>query len=229
MRRLLGMLLLLSGLVFVPGCGTRPSPEAPSAAPPAAVLPADADVPDDRPAVVAFGDSLTAGLGVDVRQNYTAQLQAKIDAGGYRYRVVNAGVSGDTSAQGLNRLSAVTRLKPALVIVEFGANDGLRGIPVEETRRDLEEIIRQLVAGGSKIVLAGMEIPPNYGPQYIRQFHTIYPELAKQEGVSLVPFLLAGVGGIPELNFADGIHPTVQGYTIVTENIWKILQPLLKK
>jgi acyl-CoA thioesterase-1 len=229
MRRLLGIVLLLSGLVFAPGCGTRPASEAPSAASPATAPPTDADVPDERPVVVAFGDSLTAGVGVDVRQNYTAKLQAKIDAGGYRYRVVNAGVSGDTSAQGLNRLSAVTRLKPALVIVEFGANDGLRGIPVEETRRNLEEINRKLVAGGSKIVLAGMEMPPNYGPQYTRQFHAIYPELAKQKGVSLVPFLLAGVGGIPELNQADGIHPTAQGYSIVTENIWKILEPLLKK
>lgn len=229
MWRLPGMLLLCGGLLSMTGCGTRPAAEAPSVASPAAAPSADADSADNRPTVVAFGNSLTAGLGVETSQNYPAQLQARIDSRGYRYRVVNAGVSGDTSAQGLNRLDAVTRLRPVLVIVEFGANDGLRGVPVEETRRNLEEIIRRLSAAGSKVVLAGMEIPPNYGPEYTRAFHDIYPQLARQERVVLVQFLLQGVGGIPRLNQADGIHPTAEGYAIVTANVWKALEPLLKK
>lgn len=229
MRRFLVVLLLLHGLIFIHGCGTRPAAETPSAAIPGPTPAADTAQVDERPVVAALGNSLTAGLGVDSHRNYTAQLQARIDAGGYRYRVVNAGVSGDTSAQGLNRIGSVTRLKAALVIVELGANDGLRGIPVEETRRNLDEIIRDLRTGGAKVVLAGMEVPPNYGPQYTRQFHDIFPGLAKKYGVALVPFFLEGVGGIPRLNQADGIHPTEEGYAIVTENVWKVVEPMLRK
>ncbi len=216
-------------VLWLTGCGSRPPaapPQNAEAADPAA--PPAATVTDVRPVIAALGDSLTAGLRVDPALNYTARLQASIDAAGYRYRVVNAGVSGDTSAQGLSRLETVRRLHPAVVIVELGANDGLRGIPASETRRNLAEILRTLAGDGAKIVLAGMEIPPNYGPEYTRQFHAIFPDLARQYGAALVPFFLQGVGGHPELNQDDGIHPTAEGYAIVAENVWKVLEPLLR-
>jgi acyl-CoA thioesterase-1 len=184
---------------------------------------------DERPVIVALGDSLTAGLGVDPRLNYPARLQAKIDAAGYRYRVVNAGVSGDTSAQGLNRLGTVSRMQPAIVIVELGANDGLRGRPAAETKKNLDQIVRALVSGGAKVLIAGMEIPPNYGPEYTRQFHDMFPELVRAHRIGLIPFFLQGVGGIAGLNQDDGIHPAAEGYAIIAENIWHVLLPLLRK
>ena len=182
---------------------------------------------DSRPAIVAFGDSLTAGAGVDPDRNYPAQLQAKIDAEGYKYRVVDAGVSGETSAQGLNRIASVIALRPAIVIVEFGANDGLRGMPAEATRRNLLEIVSRLQSAGSEVVIAGMQIPPNYGPMYTRSFRSIFPDVARKHDADLIPFFLDGVGGRPELNQDDGIHPTAEGYEIIVENVWKVLEALL--
>jgi acyl-CoA thioesterase I len=182
---------------------------------------------DPRPVIVAFGDSLTAGHGVDPELNYPARLQEKIDAAGYSYRVVNAGVSGETSSQGLNRAQAVSALRPAFVIIEFGANDGLRGLPAETTRQNLAAIVVRLQSAGAKAILAGMEIPPNYGPQYTSVFRNIFPKVAKEYRVPLIPFFLEGVGGRPELNQDDGIHPTAEGYSIIVENVWKVLQPLL--
>jgi acyl-CoA thioesterase-1 len=182
---------------------------------------------DDRPLIIAFGNSLTAGAGVDPAQNYPSKLQAKIDASGYRYRVLDAGISGETSSQGLSRVGALSALHPAIVIVELGANDGLRGLPAETTRRNLAAIIGRFQSAGAKVVLAGMEMPPNYGPQYTRAFRDIFPSLAKEYGVSLIPFFLEGVGGHPELNQDDGIHPTARGYDIVVENVWKALKPML--
>jgi acyl-CoA thioesterase I len=182
---------------------------------------------DDRPVLVAFGDSLTAGAGVDASRNYPAQLQKKIDAAGYRYRVVNAGVSGETSAQGLQRIQSVLDLRPAIAIIEFGANDGLRGMPVEATRRNLAAMVNRLKSAGAEVVLAGMEIPPNYGPQYTGSFREIYRQVAKEHGIALIPFFLEGVGGYARLNQDDGIHPTVEGYAIVVENVWRVLRPLL--
>lgn len=230
MRRHSSLAFILTALIWTGGCGLKSRDETNPAPKPAAVTSsAEPNVADNRPVVAALGDSLTAGLGVDLRLNYPARLQARIDAAGYRYKVVNAGVSGDTSAQGLNRLSTVSRMHPAVVIVELGANDGLRGIPPAETRKNLEGIIRMMLGEGAKIILAGMEMPPNYGPQYTRQFHAIYPDLAKTYGLALIPFFLQGVGGIPELNQDDGIHPTAQGYAIIVENVWKALEPLLRK
>ncbi|MBZ5653603.1 MAG: arylesterase, partial [Acidobacteriia bacterium] len=165
----------------------------------------------------------------DSSQNYPAKLQAKIDAAGYRYRVVNAGVSGDTSAQGLNRLDVVRDLHPAIVILEFGGNDGLRGLPLDETKRNLETIISELRKDGVTVVLAGMEMPPNYGIEYTRGFREIFPGLSRRYHVALIPFFLAGVGGLPDLNQEDGIHPTAKGYDVVVENVWKVLEPLLKQ
>ena len=224
-----GSFFLMIGLVGAAACTSKPVSE-PAAWAGAAIAPAEQPAPPDlRAVIVALGDSLTAGYGVEPRWNYPARLQSKIDSEGYSYRVVNAGVSGDTSAQGLARLDAIRSLRPAIVIVELGANDGLRGIPAIETRKNLEEIVTRLDASGAKVVLAGMELPPNYGPEYTRQFHDLFPALANAHRTGLVPFFLQGVGGIPGLNQDDGIHPTAEGYGVVTENVWKVLQPLLRK
>jgi len=188
------------------------------------------DIPlkeDTRPLIIAFGDSLTEGSGVDPAHNYPAKLQARIDAAGYSYRVVNAGVSGETSSQGLSRTASIAALKPKIVIVEFGANDGLRGVPVETTRQNLENVIAQLKTTGAKVILAGMEVPPNYGPQYTSAFREIFSGLSEDLQVPLIPFFLEGVGGRPELNQDDGIHPTAEGYDIIVENVWNVLKPLL--
>jgi acyl-CoA thioesterase-1 len=199
--------------------GSKPKKnEAPPASPPERDL---------RPVIVAFGDSLTAGQGVDQSANYPAKLQAKIDAAGCSYKVVNAGISGETSSQGLDRVQSIAALHPAVVIVEFGANDGLRGIPVETTRRNCSAIVSRLQSVGAKVLVAGMEIPPNYGAQYTNSFRNIFPALAKEYHAPLIPFFLEGVGGRPELNQEDGIHPTAEGYDIVVENVWKVLRPLL--
>jgi acyl-CoA thioesterase-1 len=191
----------------------------------------DAGAPseDGRRVIVALGDSLTAGLGVEPADNYPSKLQRKLDAGGYKYRVVNAGVSGDTSAQGLGRLGLIRALRPALVILALGANDGLRGLPMESTRGNLENIITELQRDGARVVLAGMMIPPNYGPEYARAFRDMFPELAKKYRVPSIPFLLQGVAGDPALNQPDGVHPTAQGYDIVADNVWRVLKPLLKE
>jgi acyl-CoA thioesterase-1 len=218
-----GIALVLFVTFFYISCGTtkRETEE------PAKTPPTEMPEPDLRPVIVAFGDSLTAGAGVQPSMNYPAKLQAKIDGSGHRYRVVNAGVSGDTSSQGLNRVQSVISLHPAIVIVEFGANDGLRGIPPDATTRNLLAIIGRLQSSGAKVILAGMLVPPNYGPNYANSFRNIFPSVAKKTGAVLLPFFLAGVGGHPELNQEDGIHPTAEGYDIVVKNAWKILKPLL--
>jgi acyl-CoA thioesterase-1 len=176
---------------------------------------------------VAFGDSLTEGAGVDPTQNYPSKLQAKIDAAGYRYRVLNAGVNGDTSSQGLSRVQAFRALQPRFAIVELGANDGLRGFPVETTRRNLAAIVGGFQSMGAKVLVAGMEMPPNYGPQYTSSFRNVFSSVAKEFHAALIPFFLEGVGGHPDLNQDDGIHPTAAGYDIVVENVWKVLRPML--
>jgi acyl-CoA thioesterase-1 len=197
----------------------EPGPEAQSVA----VVQQD----DDRPLIVAFGDSLTAGRGVDPDQNYPSKLQAKIDREGYRYRVLNAGVSGETSSQGLNRVETYLNTPPVIAVVELGANDGLRGLPIASIRSNLTAIVERFRSAGAKVILAGMEVPPNYGPQYADSFREIFQSVAKENDAYLIPFFLDGVGGHPELNQDDGIHPTPEGYDIVVENVWRVLQPLL--
>ena len=189
---------------------------------------ASPSTPDTRPRIVAFGDSLTAGLGVPAEESYPAQLQRSLDALGYFYRVVNAGVSGDTTAGGLRRVPWILTNKPDVVILELGANDGLRGLSVDQTRHNLREIIQRLQEAGVGVVLAGMKLPPNYGQDYLARFEGIYPSLAKEYRLPLIPFFLDGVGGSPSLNQADGIHPTAKGYALVVEQVLKILGPLLK-
>jgi acyl-CoA thioesterase-1 len=184
--------------------------------------------PEER-IIVAFGDSLTAGLGVPPDETYPARLQEKLALSGYRYRVVNAGVSGDTTAGGVRRVDWVLKSKPDLVILELGANDGLRGLDLKETRANLAQIIQRLQSNGAQVVLAGMKLPPNYGADYTRAFQSMYSDLAKQYGLPLIPFFLEGVAAQAGLNQADGIHPTGQGYVVVVDRIFTVLEPLLKK
>ena len=182
---------------------------------------------DARPRIVAFGNSLTAGLGVSADESYPAQLQQRLDALRYRYRVINAGVSGDTTAGGLRRVPWVLNSKPHLVILELGGNDGLRGLSLDETRRNLDQIIQRLQQAGVKVMLAGMKLPPNYGNDYTTGFEALYATLARKYRLPLIPFFLEGVAASATLNQADGIHPTKEGYTIIVEQILKTLRPLL--
>ncbi len=182
---------------------------------------------DPRPRIVAFGDSLTAGLGVSADESYPAQLQQRLDALRYHYRVINAGVSGDTTAGGLRRVPWVLNSKPDIVILELGGNDGLRGLSLDQTRSNLDQILQRLQQAGVKVVLAGMKLPPNYGNEYTADFETLYQALAKQYRLPLIPFFLEGVAASATLNQADGIHPTKEGYTIIAEQVLKTLCPLL--
>ena len=183
--------------------------------------------PEDIPRIVAFGNSLTAGLGVSSDRTYPSQLQERLDEAGYRYKVINAGVSGETTAGGLRRLGWVLKSNPKVVILELGVNDGLRGHPLEETYSNLEQIIQKLQTAGVTVVLAGMKIPPNYGLQYTGGFAAMYGKLAAQYQTPLLPFFLEGVATRQELNQADGLHPTGEGYTVVVDNLMLILEPVL--
>jgi acyl-CoA thioesterase-1 len=180
-----------------------------------------------RPRIVILGDSLTAGLGLSPDEAYPSLLQERLDKEGLKYEVINAGVSGDTSAGGLARLEWALDGNVRVLIVALGGNDGLRGLPAEELKGNLSKIIEQAEKRHIKVILAGMEAPPNFGQSYIVSFHQVYPELARQYNVSLVPFLLQGVAGIDTLNQRDGIHPTAQGARIVADNIWPVLRPML--
>jgi len=194
---------------------------------PVALVAGSASTPDSRPRIVAFGDSLTAGLGVSADESYPAQLQRRLDSLTYRYRVINAGVSGDTTAGGLRRVPWVLNSKPELVILELGGNDGLRGLSLDQTKSNLRAIIQRFQRAGVTVILAGMKLPPNYGPEYTMGFEAIYPTLAKQYHLPLIPFFLEGVAASSTLNQADGIHPTKEGYGMIVEQILKILSPLL--
>jgi len=186
-------------------------------------------VSSERPRIVAFGDSLTAGLGVASDQSYPAHLQRKLDAAAYAYRVVNAGVSGETTAGGARRISWALNNKPAIVILELGGNDGLRGLSLQETKANLERIIQQLQQASVTVVLAGMKLPPNYGQDYTAGFEALYQALAKQYRLTLIPFFLDGVAGSSSLNQADGIHPTGEGYRLIVEKVFPTLEPLLAR
>jgi len=182
---------------------------------------------DHERVIVAFGDSLTAGLGVAEGEAYPAVLERKIHESGFSYRVVNAGVSGETTAGGLRRVSWILQNKPEIVILELGANDGLRGLSHSETKKNLTEIIESLQREHVRIVLAGMRMPPNYGKEYTEAFEKIFPELAGRYHLTLIPFFLEGVAARSDLNQADGIHPTAMGYQKIVDNFWPRLEPLL--
>jgi acyl-CoA thioesterase-1 len=182
---------------------------------------------DTRPVIVAFGDSLSAGYGADPGKSFPDFLQKDLDAAGLHWHVINLGVSGNTTTDGLVRLSEVLRRKPRITIVEFGGNDGLRGLPVETTRANLEQIIEMLQGAGSKVILAGMTLPPNYGPDYIQPFQQVYTDLAAKYKLTRIPFLLSDVALHPELMQRDGIHPTAEGNEIVAKTVMRYLKPLL--
>jgi acyl-CoA thioesterase-1 len=179
-----------------------------------------------RPRIAVLGDSLTAGLGVVRTAAYPSLLQERLDAAGLDFEIVNAGVSGDTSAGGLARLDWALDGDVRILIVALGGNDGLRGLPAEELQSNLAQIIEKAQSRGITVILAGMEAPPNYGRDYIVSFHKIYPALAAKYQVALVPFLLQGVAGDDTLNQRDGIHPTAAGARIVADNVWTVLKPL---
>ena len=215
-------------LLLASGCGQK-SPSPPAAkqafeAPPTAAAPS---APDNRPAVVCFGDSLTAGFGLDPGQSYPDVLQQELDRRGYGYRVVNLGVSGDTSQDGRARLGQALAEKPRIVVLEFGANDGLRGQPVDITERNLGQTMEALRGAGARVVLAGITLPPNYGPAYLARFDAIFPRLAAKYKAPLIPFLLAGVAGHSDLMQPDGLHPNAGGARLVAETVRQRVEPLL--
>ena len=191
------------------------------------VLAASSAPADDR-VIVALGDSLTAGLGVAADEAFPALLERHLRAAGLAYRVVNAGVSGDTSAGGLRRLDWVLRSRPEIVIVALGANDGLRGLPITALRDNLTAIVTRLRAGGARVLLVGMRLPPNYGRPYATEFADTFRDVARHTSTPYLPFLLEGVAGDPRLNQADGIHPNASGQRAVAERVWESLKPLLR-
>ena len=181
------------------------------------------------PVIDCFGDSITAGYGVAPGQAYPNDLQVDLDHRGYHYKVVNSGISGNTSKDGVDRLKDVLRLHPAVVIVEFGGNDGLRGIPIADTRRNLSTIVATLRKGGSKVILAGITLPPNYGSDYIKPFDETYHLIAAQYHVPLLPMLYANIYTVPGAIQEDGIHPTAKGAQLLADNLLPLLLPLLHK
>ena len=182
-----------------------------------------------RPAIVCFGDSITAGYGVDPGETYPENLEKILAGDNYPYRVVNEGVSGNTTKDGLDRIARVIALHPDVVVLEFGGNDGLRGLPIASTRANLDQIVATLQHAGVKVVLGGITLPPNYGPDYIRQFNQTYALLAAKYHVPLLPFLLRDVYGVEGGMQADGIHATDDGNAQVAKNLLPLLVPLLKK
>jgi len=225
--------MLLAALAVACGAcgGGRTESKAPEP-PPAASLAAPVEPKietDDRPVIAAFGDSISAGFGLDPGKSFPDDLQRMLDAKGYRYRVANLGVSGDTTTDGLERLPAVLAVKPAIVILEFGGNDGLRGQPVAGAKANMAQMIQALQKAGAEVVLAGMTLPRNYGPEYIHNFEQMYVELASEYHLTRFPFLLDQVGGITSLMQPDGLHPTARGAEIVAGTVMQYLTPLLKQ
>ena len=235
MQRRRGLVSLSLAVVLAcAACSRKADPPPDTATSTAAAAPAassgtaaDPDAPAARPRIVAFGDSLTAGLGLVEQQAYPALLQRKIDDAGYEFEVVNAGVSGDTSASGLRRLDWALEGDVRVLIVAFGGNDGLRGLPVAQMKENLTAIIEKARERNAVVILAGMEAPPNFGQEYATAFRTAFRDVALENRVLFIPFLLKGVGGIPELNQADGIHPNPRGAQIVADTVWSVVQPLL--
>jgi acyl-CoA thioesterase-1 len=224
----------LVGLLGAAACGgpneapraSSPRPAVEPAAPPARST-TTAGAPAARPRVVFLGDSLTAGYGLAKEQSVPSLIAARLAALGLNYEVVNAGVSGDTSAGGLSRLDWSLDGPVRVLVLELGANDGLRGLPVSAMRDNLDAIIRRALDRGIRVVLTGMEAPPNYGQAYTDEFRTVFRDLAAKHDVAFVPFYLEGVAGNPRLNIADGIHPNPEGARIVEQTIWRALEPLL--
>jgi acyl-CoA thioesterase-1 len=215
------------------GCGSREPSSAPAAHEPHARRAAPdhpaATAVAGEPRIVILGDSLTAGLGLHADAAYPSLLQERLKADELDYAVVNAGVSGDTSADALSRLDWALQGDVRVLVVALGGNDALRGLPVDQLQQNLAQIIERAQLRGIEVILAGMEAPPNYGRDYIVSFHKVYPVLATQYHVALVPFLLQGVAGIDTLNQRDGIHPTAAGARLVADNVWAVLKPIAER
>jgi acyl-CoA thioesterase I len=192
-----------------------------------AVLPAPARAAER--VVVALGDSLTAGLGVAAEEAWPALIDARLRREGYPYRVVNAGVSGDTTAGGLRRVDWVLRSRPDVAVVALGANDGLRGLPTDAMEANLLGIVERLRTAGVRVLVAGMQVPPNYGAAYARAFQDVFQDVARRTGAALMPFLLDGVAADPRLNLPDGIHPNAAGHWAIAEHVWPHLLALLTR
>jgi acyl-CoA thioesterase I len=220
------ILIGLTSLACV-GCGQPDA--APAETKRAASAPLDRTQPTRMPRIVFLGDSLTAGYGLAKDESVPSLIAAHLRAQGYAYEVVNAGVSGDTSAGGLSRLDWSLDGDVRVLVIELGANDGLRGLPVDNMKKNLTEVITRAQARGIKVVLTGMEAPPNFGAAYTSEFRRVFPELAREHDVTFVPFYLEGVAGNPALNIADGMHPNAEGSRIIERTIWKTLEPLLEK
>ncbi len=219
---------LIATVALVCGCGKTPPPAPKAESQPAPAPPATAPPADTRPAIVCFGDSITAGFGLDAGQSFPDLLQQDLDRHALRYRVVNLGVSGDTTQDGLARVPMALAEKPAIVILELGGNDGLRGIPIAITQANLAQMTEAFQVAGARVVLAGMSLPPNYGPAFIKRFEAVYRDLAAKYHVTLIPFLLEGVGAHDDLMQRDGIHPNAAGARKVEALVMKTLAPLLK-
>ena len=183
----------------------------------------------EKAVVLAFGDSLTAGYGVKDEENYPSKLQEKISSAGFPHKVVNAGVSGDTTAGGVRRIRWLMKHEPEIVILALGANDGLRGLSIDEMRKNLEIMITICHEHNAQILFAGMRALPNYGEDYMREFETVFPVLAKKHDLIFLPFLLEGVAGERQYTQPDGLHPLASGYSIITDLVWQRLKPMLKK
>ncbi|WP_457651944.1 arylesterase [Rhodocaloribacter sp.] len=222
-------------VLLLAACASEPARPAPDADAADSVSAAPGEAPDEAPAperrtILFLGNSLTAGLGLDPEQAFPALIRQKIDSLGWPFEVVNAGLSGETTAGGLRRIDWLLRRPVDVLVLALGGNDGLRGIPPEVTKTNLEAIIDKARARypDVRIILAGMQAPPNLGEAFTGPFRSLFPEVARERDVALIPFLLEGVGGVPELNQPDGIHPTAEGHRIVAETVWQTLRPILE-
>jgi acyl-CoA thioesterase-1 len=226
MRKAWNSVIILAALTaLMAGCDRK------AQSPVSIAVPANPMEPTPQPVagtLVFFGDSLTAGLGLSKEQAFPALIEARLRAEGRPWKVVNAGVSGDTTAGGVARLDWIYKQKVDVLFLCLGANDGLRGIPVAETERNLRTILDRAKRQGTRVVLAGIQLPENYGPEYRAEFARIFPSLAKEYRVPLLPFLLEGVAMDPRLNQPDGIHPTAEGARIVANHVWSVLDPVLR-
>lgn len=230
----ISILFLSLCAAFWSSCGsspeqTREAENTPIAADPS---PEAAASEEEEKVILFFGNSLTAGMGLELTEAFPALIQQRLDSLGYDYKVVNAGLSGETTAGGNQRLDWVLERQPVDVFVlELGANDGLRGINPAATQQNLEEMIDKVRKANPevKIILAGMMVPPSMGPDFSKSFQQVFPEVARKKDVALIPFLLEGVAGEPELNQPDGVHPTAEGQKILAENVWEVLQEVVEK
>ena len=223
MRTLLRFSYLL--IIFFTSCGNMATKKADAEGKKENAVESKLETKSESKVILFFGNSLTAGMGLDPNEAFPALIQEKVDSLQLAYKVVNAGLSGETTASGKNRLGWVLNSDIDVFVLELGANDGLRGISLEETRRNLQEIIDVVKQKNpnTTIILAGMQIPPNMGQDYTSEFRDIFPDLAKKNKIGLIPFLLEDVAGNPELNQPDGIHPTAEGQKIIANNIWPII------